>query len=75
MRKIGSMWFEARRALKLSTCVAVGAAALAFGHGAFAADAKIPVVAAENFYGDVVQQLGGDRVDVTSILSNPDQDP
>ncbi|NML35320.1 metal ABC transporter solute-binding protein [Paraburkholderia antibiotica] len=53
----------------------LAAAALAFGHGAFAADAKIPVVAAENFYGDVVRQLGGDRVDVTSILSNPDQDP
>ena len=35
----------------------------------------IPVVAAENFYGDVVQQLGGDRVQVTSILSNPDEDP
>jgi zinc/manganese transport system substrate-binding protein len=47
----------------------------AFGQAAHAQDAKIPVVAAENFYGDVVQQLGGDRVDVTSILSNPDQDP
>ncbi len=35
----------------------------------------IPVVAAENFYADVVQQLGGDRVQVTSILSNPDEDP
>ncbi len=35
----------------------------------------IPVVAAENFYADVVKQLGGDRVQVTSILNNPDQDP
>jgi zinc/manganese transport system substrate-binding protein len=41
----------------------------------FAQQAKIPVVAAENFYGDVVKQLGGTHVDVTSILSNPDQDP
>jgi zinc/manganese transport system substrate-binding protein len=40
-----------------------------------AADDKIAVVAAENFYGDVAQQIGGDRVAVTSILSNPDQDP
>ncbi|ALL62948.1 Zinc ABC transporter, periplasmic-binding protein ZnuA [Paraburkholderia caribensis MBA4] len=47
----------------------------ASGQAAHAQDTKIPVVAAENFYGDVVQQLGGDRVDVTSILSNPDQDP
>ena len=40
-----------------------------------AADSKIAVVAAENFYGSVAQQIGGDRVSVTSILSNPDQDP
>jgi zinc/manganese transport system substrate-binding protein len=39
-----------------------------------AADEKIAVVAAENFYGDVAQQIGGDTVSVTSVLSNPDQD-
>ena len=55
--------------------VAAVTAAFALSQAALAGDAKIPVVAAENFYGDVVQQLGGDRVDVTSILSNPDQDP
>lgn len=37
--------------------------------------APIKVVAAENFYGDVAQQIGGADVAVTSILSNPDQDP
>jgi len=37
--------------------------------------APIRVVAAENFYGDVARQIGGDAVAVTSILSNPDQDP
>lgn len=35
----------------------------------------IPIVAAENFYGDIAQQIGGADVHVTSILSNPDQDP
>jgi zinc/manganese transport system substrate-binding protein len=35
----------------------------------------VEVVAAENFYGDVIKQLGGDRVDVTSILSDPNVDP
>ena len=40
-----------------------------------AAGGKIAVEAAENFYGDVAQQIGGDRVSVTSIMSNPDQDP
>jgi zinc/manganese transport system substrate-binding protein len=35
----------------------------------------INVVAAENFYGDVVKQLGGSHVAVSSILSNPNVDP
>jgi zinc/manganese transport system substrate-binding protein len=35
----------------------------------------IEIVAAENFYGDVAQQIGGPDVKVTSILSNPDEDP
>jgi zinc/manganese transport system substrate-binding protein len=38
-------------------------------------DVRIAVVAAENFYGNVAQQVGGDRVSVTSILNNPSQDP
>jgi len=42
---------------------------------AFAAEDKIAVVAAENFYGDIASQIGGDRVTVVSIMSNPDQDP
>jgi len=49
--------------------------ALAAALPAHAADGKIAVVAAENFYGGVAQAIGGDRVAVASILSNPDQDP
>ena len=37
--------------------------------------AKIHVVAGENFYGDLVSRVGGDRVSVTSILSDPNIDP
>ena len=36
---------------------------------------QVPVVAGENFYGDVAQQIGGPDAAVTSILSSPDQDP
>jgi zinc/manganese transport system substrate-binding protein len=39
------------------------------------ATGSVNVVTAENFYGDVARQIGGDGVNVTSILSNPDQDP
>jgi zinc/manganese transport system substrate-binding protein len=35
----------------------------------------IKIVAAENFYGDIARQIGGAEVAVTSILTNPDQDP
>ena len=42
---------------------------------AAASAAGIEVVAAENFYGDLARQVGGRYVAVTSILSNPDQDP
>src|SRR4026208_612211 len=40
-----------------------------------AAEGQITVVAAENFYGDIARQIGGDRVSVVSIMNNPDQDP
>ncbi len=54
----------------------VGAMLGGLALSALAQSAKpLPVVAAENFYGDVAKQIGGSNVAVTSILSNPDQDP
>jgi zinc/manganese transport system substrate-binding protein len=35
----------------------------------------ISVVAAENFYGSIAQQLGGKYVTVTSLITNPNADP
>jgi zinc/manganese transport system substrate-binding protein len=35
----------------------------------------LKVVAAENFYGDVIAQIGGNHVQVLSILSDPSVDP
>jgi zinc/manganese transport system substrate-binding protein len=40
-----------------------------------AAPAPVSIVAAENFYGDVAQQIAGPSAQVTSIMSNPNQDP
>lgn len=37
--------------------------------------AAICVVAAENVYGQLAQELGGSFVQVTSLLNNPNQDP
>ena len=40
-----------------------------------ASSSKLQVVAAENFWGSIASQLGGDHVEVTSIITNPDTDP
>jgi zinc/manganese transport system substrate-binding protein len=54
----------------------LAAAALAGCSGAVAADPhKLQVVAAENFWGSLAAQLGGDRVQVTSIVHEPATDP
>jgi zinc/manganese transport system substrate-binding protein len=58
-----------------SALVFVLLAGLAAAPQAHAADGKLAVVVAENFYGDIARQIGGDRVDVVSIMNNPDQDP
>jgi zinc/manganese transport system substrate-binding protein len=43
--------------------------------GPSASGGKLEVVAAENFWGSIASQLGGDKVHVTSIIANPDTDP
>jgi zinc/manganese transport system substrate-binding protein len=61
-----------------SWCRAALAALLALGVPAVpaaAAPVKINVVAAENFYGSIVAQIGLEKVNVTSILSDPNVDP
>ncbi len=55
----------------LSACGAAGSQA---GAGP-SASKTITVVAAENFYGNIVQQLGAGHVSVVSILSDPNVDP
>lgn len=64
-----------RRALPFARLFATAAAALSIAAPTLAQAATVNVVAAENFYGDVASQIGGRHVAVTSILSNPDQDP
>jgi zinc/manganese transport system substrate-binding protein len=51
------------------------AALLAGPAAAQSAGGTIAIVAAENFYGDVAQQVAGTNATVSSVLSNPDQDP
>jgi zinc/manganese transport system substrate-binding protein len=38
-------------------------------------DGRVHVVTSTNVYGSIVESVGGDRVDVTSIVSDPSRDP
>jgi zinc/manganese transport system substrate-binding protein len=61
-----------------ATLVVTASAVLLTGCGSSsgpAATGLLPVVAAENFYGDLAAHIGGPHVKVTSILSNPNADP
>ncbi|MET9790100.1 metal ABC transporter solute-binding protein, Zn/Mn family [Streptomyces canus] len=40
-----------------------------------AASSKVAVVASTNVYGDIVSRIGADKVSVTSVISDPSQDP
>ena len=65
-----------KTALRNLSSVALAAAlfGLAAAVPAPAAD-RVAVIAAENIYGDVAAQIGGGHVAVTSLISNPSQDP
>lgn len=45
------------------------------GAGSPASGGKVEVVAAENFWGSIATQVGGDRAHVTSVIVNPETDP
>jgi zinc/manganese transport system substrate-binding protein len=47
----------------------------ACGSGSAAPARTVDVVASTNVYGDIAAQIGGSRVSVTSILSDPNADP
>ncbi|HXD46410.1 MAG TPA: zinc ABC transporter substrate-binding protein [Pseudolabrys sp.] len=58
--------------MRAATCALL---ALLLAGAARAADGKVAVVTAENIYGDIAAQIGGAHVAVTSLISNPAQDP
>jgi zinc/manganese transport system substrate-binding protein len=59
----------------LATMAFASTAAGASSARATRADGGLQVVAAENFWGSIAAQLGGDRVQVTSVIANPATDP
>jgi zinc/manganese transport system substrate-binding protein len=62
-------------AVALSACSTTAPGASSTGASSTGSSTAISVVAAENFWGSLAQQLGGSHVKVTSIIDNPDADP
>jgi len=58
----------------LLAAVAAGSGCGGTGSGP-SGSGKLEVVAAEDFWGSIAQQLGGDRVEVSDIVTNPAADP
>jgi len=70
---------SARASAALLILAALGAVLLAGCGGssssATSSSGRLNVVAAEDFWGSIAEQLGGDRVEVTNIVTNPAADP
>ena len=62
-------------ALTLASVAALSLAGCSSTSGAAEDDGAVTVVASTNVYGDIAAQVGGDRVDVTSIIDSVTQDP
>ena len=61
----------------LLVAVIIGSAWYAHGHkvAVSSSSKKIQVVAAENFWGSLVSQIGGNKVNILSIVTDPNADP
>lgn len=61
--------------LALGACIAVCVPAACASGGRNAPGSGARVVALEAVYGDIVRQIAGDAVSVTTILASPSADP
>jgi zinc/manganese transport system substrate-binding protein len=59
----------------LVVCALAVAACSANSKSSTSTNGPIQVIAAENFWGSIAAQLGGDHVAVSSIITSPDTDP
>jgi len=65
----------AATAVMLAACNSTSSTTPSGPTSSAAAAAPIAVVASTNVWGDVAKQIGGDHVNVTSIMSDPNADP
>jgi zinc/manganese transport system substrate-binding protein len=63
------------RSICLGAAVIVALSSCGLTSAPEASSSKVEVVAAENFWGSIAAQVGGEMVDVTSVIANPATDP
>jgi zinc/manganese transport system substrate-binding protein len=68
----GIGWWRLPAVIGILGAIALSACGLGPGSSG---SGKVEVVAAENFWGSIATQVGGDRAHVTSVIANPDTDP
>lgn len=66
---------QKRSVFALALAAATAAALAGCTPGSAADDGRIRVVASTNVYGDIASTIAGDAVEVTSLMSDPAQDP
>jgi zinc/manganese transport system substrate-binding protein len=64
-----------RRVQWVATVLAMTAVVAVATPAAQAASTKVSVVAAQDFWGSIARQLGGDHAEVTSLIADPDTEP
>ena len=77
MRLSLSLWYarDVTRAVGLLAAAAAAAVLVACGSSVTTTSDKVTVVAAENFWGSIAQQIAGNQATVHSMIVNPAQDP
>jgi zinc/manganese transport system substrate-binding protein len=75
MRKTIALWESFTLFILISFTLSACAGGASSAGATPSGPGVIAVASAENFYGNIVKQLGGSHVSVTSILSDPNIDP
>ena len=68
----GNKWSVLTAVVGVMAAVSMSGCGLGVGSSG---SGKVEVVAAENFWGSIAAQVGGDHAHVTSVIVNPDTDP
>lgn len=68
-------WRVTATSASFAVLAAMGLTGCAVGRAQVTAGTRLYVVAAESSWGSIAEQLGGDKIEITSLIDNPATDP